>query len=80
MAEQDFPLIFVTSGKLGSINHTLLSFEAIRNRGIRLHTVAYNLFPVEEDTTIQRDTENYIRDYVAKNFPEAEFLVVPFVK
>ena len=42
--------------------------------------MAYNLFPVEEDTTIQRDTENYIRDYVAKNFPEAEFLVVPFVK
>ena len=80
VAEQDLPLIFVTSGKLGSINHTLLSFEAIRNRGIRLHTVAYNLFPVEEDTTIQRDTENYIRDYVAKNFPEAEFLVVPFVK
>lgn len=80
VAEQDFPLIFVTSGKLGSINHTLLSFEAIRSRGIRLHTVAYNLFPVEEDTTIQRDTENYIREYVAKNFPEAEFLVVPFVK
>lgn len=80
VAEQDLPLIFVTSGKLGSINHTLLSFEAIRNRGIRLHTVAYNLFPVEEDTTIQRDTENYIREYVAKNFPEAEFLVVPFVK
>ena len=25
-----FPLIFVTSGKLGSINHTLLSLEAIR--------------------------------------------------
>ena len=80
IAEKQYPLIFVTSGKLGSINHTLLSFEAIRNRGIRLHTVAYNLFPVEEDTTIQRDTENYIRDYVAKNFPEAEFLVVPFVK
>ena len=80
VAEQDLPLIFVTSGKLGSINHTLLSFEAIRNRGIRLHTVAYNLFPGEEDTTIQRDTENYIREYVAKNFPEAEFLVVPFVK
>lgn len=80
VAEQDLPLIFVTSGKLGSINHTLLSFEAIRNRGIRLHTVVYNLFPVEEDTTIQRDTENYIREYVAKNFPEAEFLVVPFVK
>lgn len=80
IARKDYPLIFVTSGKLGSINHTLLSFEAIRHRNIRLHTVAYNLFPVEEDTTIQQDTEAYIRDYVRKNFPEAKFIVVPFVK
>ena len=28
----------VTSGKLGSINHTLLSFEAIKNRDIALDT------------------------------------------
>ena len=33
IAEKQYPLVFVTSGKLGSINHTLLSFEAIRNRG-----------------------------------------------
>ena len=36
IAEKQYPLIFVTSGKLGSINHTLLSFEAIRSRGIQL--------------------------------------------
>lgn len=80
VADKNYPLIFVTSGKLGSINHTLLSLEAIRNRGIKLHTVAYNLFPVEEDTTIQCDTEAYIREYVAKSFPESQFVVIPFVK
>lgn len=80
IARKDYPLIFVTSGKLGSINHTLLGFEAIRRRNIRLHTVVYNLFPIEEDTTIQRDTEAYIRDYVRKNFPETKFVIVPFVK
>lgn len=80
IVERQYPLIFVTSGKLGSINHTLLNFEAIRSRGIKLHTVAYNLFPVEEDTTIQQDTEAYIRAYVAKYFPETEFVVIPFVK
>ena len=32
IAEKNYPLIFVTSGKLGSINHTLLSLEAIARR------------------------------------------------
>lgn len=41
IVEKNYPLIFVTSGKLGSVNHTLLSFEAIRNRGIKVHTVVY---------------------------------------
>lgn len=80
VAEHRYPLIFVTSGRLGSINHTLLSFEAVRSRGIRLHTVAYNLFPEEDDAVIRRDTEAYIRAYVQKHFPEARFVVVPFVK
>ena len=34
--ESGYPLVFVTSGRLGSINHTLLSFEAIERRGIKL--------------------------------------------
>ena len=37
--ESGYSLVFVTSGRLGSINHTLLSFEAIERRGIKLHTV-----------------------------------------
>ena len=36
IADKNYPLIFVTSGKLGSINHTLLSLEAIGHRGITL--------------------------------------------
>lgn len=75
--QKNYPLIFVTSGKLGSINHTLLSFEAIRNRGIKLDTVVYNLFPKEEDEIIQQDTERYIRNYLQKNFPDANFVLVP---
>ena len=43
VAQKHYPLVFVTSGKLGSINHTLLSFEAIRSRNIVLDTVLYNL-------------------------------------
>lgn len=79
IAEKQYPLVFVTSGKLGSINHTLLSFEAIRNRGIKLDTVLYNLYPTVEDTTIQEDTMKYIRRYMERHFPDANFMVVPEV-
>jgi dethiobiotin synthetase len=75
--QQGYPLVFVTSGRLGSVNHTLLSFEAIQARGIQLHTVLYNLYPEGEDKIIQADTEQYIRRYLAQHFPEAQFLKVP---
>lgn len=80
IAEKQYPLVFVTSGKLGSINHTLLSFEAIRQRGIQLDTVLYNLYPTVEDKTIQEDTMQYIQDYLAKHFPGTKFEVVPEIK
>ncbi|MDY3788843.1 dethiobiotin synthase [Bacteroides fluxus] len=77
IAEKQYPLLFVTSGKLGSINHTLLSLEAIKNRGIRLDMVLYNLYPTVEDKTIQEDTMQYIKNYLAKHFPDTKFEVVP---
>lgn len=77
VARQGYPMIFVTSGKLGSINHTLLSLEAIRNRGIELHTVMYNLYPTVEDATIQEDTQQFIRRYLDRHFPQTKFVLVP---
>lgn len=75
--QEGYPLVFVTSRRLGSVNHTLLSFEAIERRGIKLHTVMYNMFPEGEDKIIQEDTEGYIRRYIDKYFPGAEFVKVP---
>ena len=80
VAQKHYPLVFVTSGKLGSINHTLLSFEAVQRRGIVLDTVLYNLYPPVEDTTIQEDTQAYIRRYLAKYFPGTRFLTVPAIR
>lgn len=77
IAQEDYPLVFVTSGRLGSINHTLLSMEAIKSRGISLHTVLYNMYPQEEDKIIQADTEKYLREYLEKEFPETIFIKVP---
>jgi len=74
--EMGYPLLFVTSGKLGSINHTLLSLEAIAKRGINLHTVIYNTFPVLEDSTISTETQRYLRNYIQKHFPETKFITL----
>ena len=80
IVQEKYPLIFVTSGKLGSINHTLLSLEAIQKRGIVLDTVLYNLYPTVEDKTIQNDTMEFIRTWLKKYFPETKFILVPEIK
>ena len=72
-----YPLVFVTSGRLGSINHLLLSLEAVERRGIRLHTLVYNLFPEADDALIRQDTEEYIRHLLRKEYPDARLEVVP---
>ena len=77
IADHRYPLLFVTSGRLGSINHTLLALEAIRQRSISLHTVLYNLYPTVEDKTIQEDTMCYIRTHLQKHVPDTRMLEVP---
>lgn len=80
IAREGYPLIFVTSGKLGSINHTLLSLEAIRQRGIVLDSVLYNLYPAVEDTTIQEDTMLFVQRWLREYFPQTKFILVPEIK
>ena len=77
IADKNYPLIFVTSGKLGSINHTLLSLEAIGHRGITLDSVLDNLYPTVEDKNIHHDSMQYIREYLSRHFPGTKFEVVP---
>lgn len=80
IAAHRYPLIFVTSGRLGSINHTLLSFEAIRSRGIELHTVLYNRYPAVADSTIEDDTREYIQGYLHTYSPTTLWMEVPVMQ
>lgn len=77
VAKMGYDMIFVTSGKLGSINHTILSLEAIKNRGINLKMMVYNMFPTPQDKTIMMDTMEYIKTYLAKHFPNTEYIILP---
>ena len=78
--DRQLPLILVTSGKLGSINHTLLSLEAVKSRDIRLHSLVFNMYPEEEDTTISDDTQAYLKNVLATGFPEADYVTVPVIR
>lgn len=80
IAQSGYPLLFVTSGKLGSVNHTLLSLEAIERRGIRLHSVLYNLYPETSDDTILKDTQTYLQHYLETHFPETTLHIVPVIR
>ena len=79
VAEKKHPIIFVTSGRLGSINHTILSLEAIKNRGLELYAVAYNLKDESQDELISKDTAEYLKGYLAKHFPNSLWIDIPII-
>lgn len=70
------PLIMVVNSTLGSINHALLSFEAIKNRQIEMPTVLYNTH-FDTDPLIADDTFGFISRYLSRHFPHTTLLTVP---
>lgn len=80
VAEKKFPVILVTSGRLGSINHTILSLEALKIRGLELYALAYNLNDESQDELISKDTAEYLKSYLAKNFPKSLWIDIPVVE
>ena len=77
IAEKKFPVILVSSGRLGSINHTLLSLEALKIRGLELYALAYNLNDESQDALISQDTAAYLKSYLAQHFPKALWIDIP---
>lgn len=76
---RNLPLILTVNGVLGSINHAVLSLEAIKARGIKLEAVIYNEH-FDTDRIIGADTQAFLRRYVAKHFPTTRFATVPSIK
>ncbi|WP_300503523.1 dethiobiotin synthase [uncultured Duncaniella sp.] len=73
---RQLPLILVTNGVLGSINHAVLSLEAIKARGITLAAVIYNEH-FDTDRIIGADTQAFLRRYVSRHFPSTPFATIP---
>lgn len=55
-----YAIVLVTSSRLGSINHTLLSLEACVSRNIPVRGVVYNRFEESVGEEIAADTRNVI--------------------
>ncbi|MCC8177264.1 MAG: dethiobiotin synthase [Bacteroidales bacterium] len=78
VAQRGWPVMLVTNARLGSINHTLLSLEALTARNIPVHSVVYNEY-FDTDPVIAPDTREYIATYVSTYYPMAKLLFVPAV-
>lgn len=79
IAEQGYPVILVTSGRLGSINHTLLSLEAIKSRGLGVHSVIYNHIhdnAAQTDEQIATSTIDFLQKYLVQHYPMAHWLAL----
>lgn len=76
MADHKFPAVVVTNGQLGSINHTLLTLEALKSRDVKIAALLYNPY-FDKDRIICADTREYLRHYLHKHFPESLYLEMP---
>ncbi len=75
VAQENYPILLVTSGILGSLNHTLLTLHAIKERNLELHTLFYNRYP-SADATIEEDSIVFLQRWLAKHFPKAQFRII----
>lgn len=76
---QGYPMIFVTGGILGSISHTLLAFETLERRDIRLTHVLYNRYPGRKDRIIDDESCAFLQREAARRFPTTEWLELPIL-
>ena len=79
VCQQGWPLVFVTCGRLGAINHTLLSLEAVRNREVLLSAVIFNRCNPVYDRVIDEDTRHYVHDFCRKVHPETLWFECPIL-
>ena len=80
IAARGYPIVLVTSGRLGSINHTLLSLEAITSRGLEVHSVVYNHIhdnAAQTDEQIATSTIDFLQTYLAEHYPNTHWLSLP---
>lgn len=57
------PVIVVAANKLGAINHTLLTVEALRARNITVLGIIFNALDRQQDETVLQDNPEIVRTF-----------------
>lgn len=65
--ELELPVLIVVKNKLGAINHTLMTVEAIRARNIKILGIIFNRQNKKEDETILKDNPKIIKAISSEN-------------
>lgn len=65
LRERGWPVLLVTSGRLGSLNHTILSLEALASRQIPLAGLLYNTV-ADADPQIAADSRDWLKRYLRR--------------
>lgn len=76
VARHKLPIILVTSARLGSINHTLLTLEVCRNRGLQVAALVYNAYP-ETAPEIEQNTRAFLQLYLERYHAGVQWIEVP---
>ncbi|MDO5666745.1 MAG: dethiobiotin synthase [Alcaligenaceae bacterium] len=76
LATRGYPCILVTSGRLGSINHTLLSLHALQQYKVPVYSLLFNAHDDSQDPLIAVETRQFLQRYLQKHFPTAQFFEV----
>jgi dethiobiotin synthetase len=73
LQKSEMPLILVSSSRLGSINHTLLSIDFCIKNNINLLTIIYNQFP-DDDKQIAQSSYQFLKEYIKIKFPSVSLI------
>ena len=75
-ARNGWPLVLVASGRLGAINHTILSLEAARARGMDIAGIVMNRFP-EPDPVLFDDALEAVSRHLSRMSVDCPVVVLP---
>ncbi len=75
LRERKYPVVVVSTPKLGSINHTLLTMHALTGAEIPIRGIIYN-YAVPEKAEISRDSMQTLKKF----YPGVPIMEVPSIK
>lgn len=64
--ELKIPVLLVAANRLGAINHTLLSIEALKRRKMKLLGVVFNSVSGNENALISEDNPRIVKKFIGK--------------